>query len=87
MNGQLDFFGATVNIAFRVARLAHGGDILVTDTALDALARRELAASGEVETFRVELRGFMDECLIHRLLPKSESTLDREVDSRKVTVR
>jgi class 3 adenylate cyclase len=72
MNGQLDFFGATVNIAFRVARLSHGGDILVTDTALDPAARRELETLGPAETFHTVLKGFEDDCLIHRL-----NSLDR----------
>ena len=67
MNGQLDFFGATVNIAFRVARLAHGGDILVTDTALDAAARHELGTFGQTEIFHTVLKGFDEDCMIHRL--------------------
>ncbi|MBI3764830.1 MAG: hypothetical protein HY260_23565 [Chloroflexi bacterium] len=66
-NGRLDFFGATVNIAFRVARLANGGDILVTDTALDAAARHELRTLGQTEIFHTIVKGFDEDCIIHRL--------------------
>jgi class 3 adenylate cyclase len=76
MNGQLDFFGPTVNIAFRVARLSHGGDILVTDTALDAAARRELETLGPAEIFHTARRYFEDDCLIHRL-----NSLDKQASA------
>jgi class 3 adenylate cyclase len=67
---QLDVFGTTVNIAFRVARLARGGDILVTNTALDLdpAARRELESLGPTETFQTVLKGFDEDCTIHRLI-------------------
>ncbi|MBI3958589.1 MAG: adenylate/guanylate cyclase domain-containing protein, partial [Chloroflexi bacterium] len=74
-NGTLDIFGTTVNIAFRIARLAQGGDIVVTNTALntDTAARLELNLLGEVETQQTVLHGFDDQCIFHRIiLPHKE---------------
>jgi adenylate cyclase len=53
VNRAGDWFGATVNLAARVSGLAHGGEVLLTDTTRDT--------AGDIEGVRFEAHG------VHRL--------------------
>ncbi len=68
LNGNLDYFGSTVNLAARVQGKSVGGDIVVSD----AMWTPELAALAEgwvVERFSTDLAGFAEPVPLYRLVP------------------
>jgi class 3 adenylate cyclase len=76
LNGRLDYFGTTVNLASRLETLSQGGDIIISkavysDPAVEAL----LAAKAvQVEPFQTSIKGFDEGFELYRLTLKSEPT-------------
>lgn len=69
LNDQLDYFGATVNVASRVSRLSRGKDIVLTEAMLaDQETRAEVAQNGEVESFESKLHGYEERFQLKRLV-------------------
>ncbi|MBI5291398.1 MAG: adenylate/guanylate cyclase domain-containing protein [Chloroflexi bacterium] len=69
LNGRLDYFGETVNIAARLSALAEGDDVIMSHTLLDdpdACALVEDA--GQLLPLTAKLRGLPDEFELHRLV-------------------
>jgi class 3 adenylate cyclase len=63
LNGRLDYFGCTVNMAARLEGLSTGGNVIVSQ---NAMADPELETMIEseglfVDPFEIELKGFADE--------------------------
>jgi len=58
-NGQLDYFGRTVNLAARVADQSHGGDVVVLRGVLDQADGPLLRGRGDIapESSTATLRG------------------------------
>jgi adenylate cyclase len=56
-NGQLDYFGRTVNIAARIAGAAGAGDVVMLAETFDELDGHELRGAVSAEPLRAELRG------------------------------
>jgi len=62
LNGRLDYFGATVNIASRISHLAQGDDIVLTEAMWDdENIQAQAQACGQLAAFETSLRGF-DDC-------------------------
>ena len=63
LNERLDYFGTTVNVAARVSNLAHGREIVLTQTAYDEpgvaeiAAQTRFAAEYPVACFESDIRG------------------------------
>ena len=59
MNGVLDYFGTTVNIAARIQKASQGGDVVVTDEVFDDIETQKLVSNlvGAHEHLEVEIRG------------------------------
>ncbi|HYY87995.1 MAG TPA: DUF5939 domain-containing protein [Chloroflexota bacterium] len=67
LNGRLDYFGTTVNLAARAQHEAQGGEVVATDEVLVESADL-LAVSGlSAELFEVVLRGFPSSTRLHRI--------------------
>jgi class 3 adenylate cyclase len=68
-NHQIDYFGSAVNAAARVQGAAKGGEILVTEEIWNAPGIEGLAEDLGLEETRdtVELRGFNEPVVVHRL--------------------
>lgn len=67
LNGRLDYFGQTVNLAARVQALSQGNDIVLTDEMLRVAGVRELLAGYAVEARAVELKGIQGAVRVHRV--------------------
>jgi len=69
LNNQLDYFGATVNIAARVSHLSQGRDVVLTEAVMDDHeARAEAMQHGQLEYFESQLRGY-EQCFeLQRLI-------------------
>jgi adenylate cyclase len=74
-NGQLDYFGRTVNLAARVADQSRGGDVVVLQSVLGQSDRAVLAEHGGVaaERFTTGLRGLTQEQRLVRLIVEPAS--------------
>lgn len=69
LNDQLDYFGATVNIASRVSHLSQGDDVVLTDEVLTDSEVQSIAAQhGELEPFGAKLRGYEQNFQLQRLM-------------------
>lgn len=69
LNDQLDYFGATVNIASRVSHLSQGDDVVLTDEVLtDPKMRSAVVHHGDLETFGAKLRGYEQNFKLQRLI-------------------
>jgi class 3 adenylate cyclase len=69
LNNQLDYFGATVNIASRVSHLSQGRDVILTEAVMDGQeARAEATRYGQLECFETELRGYEQRFELQRLV-------------------
>jgi class 3 adenylate cyclase len=69
LNEKLDYFGATVNIASRISRLSHGGDVVLTPAMLeDETVQRQAAQQGELESFSTALHGYEQSFELKRLV-------------------
>jgi len=70
LNGRLDYFGETVNIAARLGELAKGDDVVLSHTILDDPKACALAEDlGQVEPLVAKLRGLPEDFELHRLIP------------------
>lgn len=72
LNNRLDYFGTTVNIAARLANLANGKDILVSDAAFqDPEVQTWLQTQDalRVETLETRLKGYDEPMRLWRLEP------------------
>ena len=70
LNGRLDYFGETVNIAARLSALAQGDDVVLSHAILDNEEACAVAESiGEVVPLAVKLRGLPEDFELHRLIP------------------
>lgn len=71
LNGRLDYFGETVNIAARLGGLSSGGDVIISQDVLDEEDVTELMATmGEVRPIAARLRGLPGHYDLHRILIK-----------------
>jgi len=70
LNGRLDYFGETVNIAARLGDLATGNDVVLSHAILDDPNACGLAESlGRVAPLVAKLRGLPEDFELHRLIP------------------
>jgi class 3 adenylate cyclase len=62
LDGRLDYFGSTVNIAARLDKLSHGGDVVISDAMrADPEVGELLGVRGlTAERFRETIRGVED---------------------------
>lgn len=70
LNGQLDYFGQTVNVAARVQALADAGEIYLTREVHDAPGVAALLAPLAVETKAARLKGVGQEVPVFRVTPR-----------------
>ncbi|MEK7787105.1 MAG: adenylate/guanylate cyclase domain-containing protein, partial [Chloroflexota bacterium] len=69
LNGRLDYFGETVNIASRLGALSEGDDVVVSHAILDDPTACGLAESiGQVLPVSARLRGLPEAFELHRLV-------------------
>ena len=68
-NHQIDYFGSAVNVAARVQGVAHGGEIVVTDTIWNAPGVQGLVDDFGLDATpdRVDLRGIAQGVQVYRL--------------------
>ena len=72
MEGRLDYFGSTVNIAARLSDLAQGGEVLLSKKVLDDPGARAFAKKMNCDQEQVAtLRGVMQAVEICRLRPET----------------
>ena len=70
LNGRLDYFGETVNIAARLGELAKGDDVVLSHAILDDPPACALAEGlGQVQPLVAKLRGLPESFELHRLVP------------------
>jgi class 3 adenylate cyclase len=67
LNGRLDYFGQTVNLAARVQALSEGNDIVLTDETAGVTGARELLAGHAIDAEAVELKGIQGAVRVHRV--------------------
>jgi class 3 adenylate cyclase/DNA-directed RNA polymerase subunit RPC12/RpoP len=67
LNGRLDYFGQTVNVAARVQGLAEADEIVLTDEVLSVPGASELVARQPIESSSVALKGVAGDVRVHRL--------------------
>ena len=72
LNGRLDYFGSTVNIAARISHLSSGDDVVLSAEVLaDEDAGTEVARHGQAAPFETTLRGYNQHFRLYRLwLPR-----------------
>jgi len=69
INGRLDYFGQTVNLAARLSGLAQGHDVILSHAILDEAKTCALAESlGELLPLAARVRGLPDALDLHRLV-------------------
>jgi class 3 adenylate cyclase len=66
LNGQPDYFGATVNLAARVQRLSHGGDVAFSQEVHDDPEVRALLARADAEQEQAALKGIAEPVRFYR---------------------
>jgi class 3 adenylate cyclase len=74
LNGRLDYFGATVNLAARLEGQSQGGDVVISGKVYDDPVVQELLASDTVQVkgFATAIKGFDENFCLYRLqLPLS----------------
>ncbi len=70
LNGRLDYFGETVNIAARLGELAKGNDVVLSHAILDDSQTCALAEGlGQVQPLTARLRGLPKDFELHHLIP------------------
>jgi len=67
LNERLDYFGTTVNVASRVSNLAHGREIVLTQTAYAEPNVDKIAAAYPVACFESDIRGLDAKIAVCRL--------------------
>tara|TARA_R110000868_G_scaffold259550_2_gene517809 strand:+ start:61 stop:1887 length:1827 start_codon:yes stop_codon:yes gene_type:complete len=70
LNGRLDYFGGTVNMAARLQGEAGPGEIVISETIAGDLAAAEILKSKWLEEDRRAIRGFKDPVTFRRLPPE-----------------
>jgi class 3 adenylate cyclase len=75
LNGRLDYFGQTVNIAARVQALSDADEIYLTDEMLSVPGAEELLAGFATEARSVQLKGIQGHVRVRRVHPRVEDTL------------
>lgn len=69
LNGQLDYFGRTVNLAARLSALSTGHEVVLTNAVLDDLEARELVRNlGVLVPTHTLLPGFPESPALYRLI-------------------
>jgi len=69
LNGRLDYFGTTVNLAARLQGQSQGGDIVLSQTVAEHPEVKALLAGLEVGLESTALKGFDAPVVFHRLCP------------------
>ena len=70
LNGRLDYFGSTVNIAARLSDMAQGGEVLLSKRVLDDPGARAFAEQMNCDQEQLAtLRGVMQAVEICRMRP------------------
>ena len=69
LNGRLDYFGTTVNLAARLEGQSQGGDVVISGKVYDDPAVQELLASTQVQArgFATAIKGFDENFCLYRL--------------------
>ena len=72
LNETLDYFGTAVNVAARIQRESHGGDVVITEEVMrDEETQKQLSdLSHDHDEFEVEIRGLSGKRRLHRLTPQ-----------------
>ena len=72
LNETLDYFGTAVNVAARIQRESHGGDVVITEEVMrDEETQKRLSdLSHDHDEFEVEIRGLSGKRRLHRLTPQ-----------------
>jgi class 3 adenylate cyclase len=88
LNGRLDYFGCTVNMAARLEGLSSGGDVVISSTVYADPEVAELLDAPEhqleAQPFEVMLKGFDEENFeLWRVAPKDKSETGTKNDERK----
>jgi len=70
LNGRLDYFGTTVNLAARLEGLSRGGDVIISEKLRQDLAVDKLLASKPIDIARFEtgIKGFDEHFRLYRLV-------------------
>ncbi len=72
LNGRLDYFGKTVNIAARLAGLAQGDDVVLSqEVGADARVYQLAESRGDLRPFASQLSGLPDCFDLYRMTLKS----------------
>lgn len=75
LNGRLDYFGETVNIAARLGELAKGDDVVLSHTILDDPKACALAEGlGQVDPLVAKLGGLPEDFELHHLILPAVTT-------------
>jgi class 3 adenylate cyclase len=71
LNGRLDYFGTTVNLASRLEGLSQGGDVIISEKLRRDPAVERLLLTLPVETtrFATTIKGFDENFCLYRLNP------------------
>ena len=69
MNGVLDYFGTTVNIAARIQKEGRGGDVVISDEVFEDVETQKLVSKleGGDSHLDVEIRSLSGTRRVHRL--------------------
>jgi class 3 adenylate cyclase len=70
LNGRLDYFGTTVNIAARLEGQSRGGDVVISDIVWRDVAVQDLLKTYPlgVERFKTAIKGFDEDFVLYRLM-------------------
>jgi class 3 adenylate cyclase len=74
LNGRLDYFGSTVNMAARLQGESHGGDIVLSEELVADPAVRLLLSPSNLDIERSHLKGFDEPVSFRRMTPKAVPT-------------
>lgn len=68
LNGRIDYFGGTVNVAARVQGLSKGGDVFVSKSVFDdPRSRQRLRGMPAIFKYRARLKGIRDDYFVYQL--------------------
>jgi class 3 adenylate cyclase len=70
LNGRLDYFGSTVNMAARLQGESHGGDVVLSEELVADPAVQLLLNPSDLDIERSHLKGFDEPVIFRRLTPK-----------------
>jgi adenylate cyclase len=69
LNERLDYFGTTVNQAARIEGKCRGGDIVFSKDLYEFPGIKEILVPYKIEKFSTDLKGFMEEVELVRVIP------------------